>query len=168
MTPKSLLRHPAAVSQLDDFLEGHFQRVLSDTGRVGETPIDPARVDRILLCSGKVYYDLEQRRLEQERTDVAILRLEQFTPLAEDDLRHALDPYPARVPIFWVQEEPRNMGAWPFLQTLGALHARVLGEHRFYGVTRRASPVPATGSGAAHRIEQKELLDQAFAPLRTS
>ena len=168
MTPKSLLRHPLAVSPLEDFLEGHFHRVLPDDGRVGEGRVDADGVDRILLCTGKVYYDLWQRRAELGRTDVALLRLEQFTPLAEDDLRHALDPYPAEVPIFWVQEEPRNMGAWPYLQTLGALHARVLGDHRFYGITRRAAAVPATGSSGAHRLEQKELLDQAFAPLRTS
>ena len=165
MTPKSLLRHPAATSQLDDLLEGHFHRVLRDPGVVGEAKVDPASVDRILLCTGKVYYDLEKRRTELGRTDVAILRMEQLFPLAADDLRHSLDPYPANVPILWVQEEPRNMGAWPYLQTQGALHSRVLGSHKFYGVTRRASAVPATGSGAAHRIEQNELLEQAFAPL---
>jgi 2-oxoglutarate dehydrogenase E1 component len=164
MTPKSLLRLPACVSTREDLCQGHFQRVLPDTGHAGEQRIDPAGVRRILLCTGKIYFELEERRAAEGRTDVAILRLEQLYPLADDDLRAALDPYPDATPIYWVQEEPRNMGAWPFLQTQGHMNQNVLGSHRLFGITRRASATPASGSSAAHRIEQKQLVDQAFAP----
>jgi 2-oxoglutarate dehydrogenase E1 component len=170
MTPKSLLRHPRAVSSLADLTPGHYQRVLPDSGRLhladGRTrEIDAAKVERLLMCSGKLYYELEERRDQEGRHDVGLLRLEQLYPLAEDDLRHALAPYRADVPLIWVQEEPRNMGAWPYLQTQGQLHARVLAQHRFFGITRRAAAVPATGSNAAHKLEQKQLIDQAFGPL---
>jgi 2-oxoglutarate dehydrogenase E1 component len=163
MTPKSLLRAASAVSTLAECAVGHFHRVLPDAGRVGEQPIDPARVTRVLLCSGKVYYDLVERREQTGRSDVAILRLEQLYPLTEDDLRHALDPYPQGCEVHWVQEEPENMGAWPWLQTQAQFHRNVLARHPFMGVTRRASAVPATGSPAAHKIEQQALLDRAFA-----
>jgi 2-oxoglutarate dehydrogenase E1 component len=170
MTPKSLLRHPRAVSSLADLTPGHYLRVYPDTGRIrtsdgGEKRVDPQQVERLLLCAGKLYYELEERRDQEGRSDVAILRLEQLYPLAEDDLRHALGPYRPDVPLIWVQEEPRNMGAWPYLQTQGQLHARVLGQHRFLGISRRSAAVPATGSGAAHKLEQKQLIDQAFGPL---
>ncbi|MHC4263908.1 MAG: 2-oxoglutarate dehydrogenase E1 component, partial [Planctomycetota bacterium] len=163
MTPKSLLRHPRATSTMEELAEGHFHRVLPDTGRVGDRPIDPAQVRQVLLCSGKIYYELEERREQEGRSDVAILRLEQLYPMTEEDLVRSLEPYPEGCPIVWVQEEPENMGAWPWLQTQAQFHQNVLKKHPFLGVYRRASAVPATGSPAAHRIEQQALLDQAFA-----
>ncbi|MEO0652701.1 MAG: thiamine pyrophosphate-dependent enzyme, partial [Planctomycetota bacterium] len=163
MTPKSLLRHARATSTLDDLATGHFHRVLPDSGRAGEQTIDPKGVDRVLLCSGKLYYELEERREQEGRTDVAILRLEQLYPLTEDDLKRALEPYPEGCPVVWVQEEPENQGAWPWLQTQAQFHQNVLKKHPFLGVTRRAAAAPATGSSAAHKIEQQALIDQAFA-----
>ncbi|QDU67111.1 2-oxoglutarate dehydrogenase E1 component [Engelhardtia mirabilis] len=162
MTPKSLLRSPSATSTLEECAAGHFHRVLPDAGEVNGKRIDPAKVERILLCSGKVYYDLIERREQDERTDVALLRLEQLYPLTEDDLRHALDPYAEGLPIHWVQEEPENMGAWPYLQTQAQFNQNVLRKHPFMGVYRPASAVPATGSPAAHKLEQAALVDRAF------
>jgi len=163
MTPKSLLRHPRAVSSLADLAVGHFHRVLPDDGQVKDAVVDPKKVAKILLCSGKVYYDLVERREELGALDTAILRLEQIYPLAEDDLRHALDPYPEGVEIRWVQEEPENMGAWQHLQTRAPFHVNVLRRHPFHGVFRRAAAAPATGSSGAHKLEQEALLAAAFA-----
>ncbi|HKX45800.1 MAG TPA: 2-oxoglutarate dehydrogenase E1 component, partial [Planctomycetota bacterium] len=163
MTPKSLLRHPRATSTLADLSYGRFRRVLWDDGKVGDRTLDPARVTRILLCSGKVYYDLQERRERDGRLDVGLLRLEQLYPLAEHDIREALARYPAGTPVRWVQEEPENMGAWPYLQTQARFHRDVLLDHPISGVHRRAAAVPATGSPAAHKLEQEALLEAAFA-----
>ncbi|MCB1054020.1 MAG: 2-oxoglutarate dehydrogenase E1 component, partial [Acidobacteria bacterium] len=156
MSPKSLLRHPDAKSSLEDLSEGEFQRVIPDT-----TLEDPEKVRRILLCSGKVYYDLAAARAEREIRDIAIVRLEQYYPLSRDLLEAALDPYPNGTPVVWVQEEPRNMGAWVYLR----IH---LGHQLFdrwpfeEGITRQESASPATGSATAHKHEQKELIDRAL------
>ncbi len=155
MTPKSLLRHPKSTSALDDLADGSFGRVLPDTLVKRSRP-----VSRILLCSGKVFYDLEHRREEQKRDDVAIVRIEQFYPWHEEALRAALAPYAEKTPAFWVQEEPENMGAWRHLRArFGSL---LLGAYPFAGITRRESASPATGSANAHKLEQKDLLDKAF------
>jgi 2-oxoglutarate dehydrogenase E1 component len=153
-TPKSLLRHPEAVSTLPQFAEGSFQRVIPD-----DLP-DPTKVKRILLCSGKVYYDLAAERRRRKLDDIAIVRLEQLYPLS-DALSRALAPYREGTPVMWVQEEPRNMGPWYFLnarrqEMFGARHPLAL-------VSRPESASPATGSSAAHQLEQKMLIDQAFA-----
>jgi 2-oxoglutarate dehydrogenase E1 component len=154
MTPKSLLCNPQAVSRLEDLAEGGFQRVIPDP----RAP-DPAGVSRILMCAGKLYYDLDQARLERNQEDVAILRLEQYYPLSDAVLEEALARYPADVPVVWVQEEPENMGAWRFLH---ARHARVFGDRPFSGVARASSASPATGSMASHRIEQAAILERAL------
>src|SRR5205823_6631337 len=105
-TPKSLLRHPRVISSLDDLANGRFERILPDTvnNRTGE-------VSRILLTSGKLYYELEQAREKLQRPDVAILRIEQLYPLSDETVRFALQSYKDGTPVFWVQEEPENMGA---------------------------------------------------------
>ncbi len=154
LTPKSLLRHPMVVSARGELSSGRFQRILPDSAA------DRGDVSRVLLCSGKLYFELDKRRLESGRTDVAILRLEQLYPLPEDLLKKALEPYAAGTPVYWVQDEPANMGAWPYLRfNHGAM---LLGRYRFDGVTRRAAASPATGSGASHRLEQERLLERAF------
>src|SRR6476659_4774843 len=107
-TPKSLLRHKEAVSTVEDLAKGQFQRVIPDT------QTDPAKVKRVLLCSGKVYYDLLDARRKLARDDVAIVRLEQLYPLNQE-LVKALEPYADGTPLVWVQEEPSNMGAWYFV-----------------------------------------------------
>jgi len=153
MTPKSLLRHPQAVSPLEEFSTGGFQRVIPDT------TVDPAGVRKVLLTTGKLYYELAAAREERGAHDVAIVRLEQLYPLRQEELDAAFAPYPAAAPVAWVQEEPANMGAWWYLRVRwgGEVSGRP-----FSGVTRPEAASPATGSGAAHRLEQQRLLAEAF------
>ncbi len=153
MTPKSLLRHPRAVSSLDDLAHGRFQRVLADDA------VEPARVGRVLLTSGKMAYDLLAAREERGRDDVAIVRLEQLYPLADEAVAAALEGIDPSAPVLWVQEEPENMGAWRFLRVKWG--EKLFGRP-FVGVSRPASASPATGSGAAHRLEQAEVVRTAF------
>jgi 2-oxoglutarate dehydrogenase E1 component len=155
MSPKSLLRHPEAVSTLEDLAEGRFQRLIPDPAAP-----DPAKVERIVLCSGKVYYDLAAARRERELSNVALLRLEQLYPLADETLEEALAPYPEGTQVYWVQEEPWNMGAWWYLRM--ALGESILDRWPLCGVSRMASASPATGSGTAHKKEQEDLIDRAF------
>jgi 2-oxoglutarate dehydrogenase E1 component len=154
MTPKSLLRHPKAVSSLQECAAGEFRRVIPDV-----LPLRP-NVEGVLLCSGKLYYELDQERDALGRHDVAIVRIEQFYPLPMEPLRAALAPYRDGTPVYWVQEEPENMGAWRFL--LARFGGELFDRLPFSGVFRRASPSPATGSASSHKMEQKELLMQAF------
>jgi 2-oxoglutarate dehydrogenase E1 component len=155
MTPKSLLRHPRVVSDLEALTQGRFERILPDT----ET--DPAAVRRILFCSGKVYYELAQERERLGRDDVAIVRLEQLYPLYPDTLHQALDPYPSGTPVTWVQEEPENMGAWRYLRATQG--EALLGRYPLSVVSRPASASPATGSASAHKLEQDEIIRAALA-----
>ena len=154
MTPKSLLRHPRAVSTLEDCATGRFQRVILD-----DNPQRP-NVEGVLLCGGKIYYELEKERSDRGRQDVAIVRLEQMYPLPMAELTAALAPYKDGTPVYWVQEEPENMGAWRFL--LARFRYELFDRLPFAGIYRRASSSPATGSASSHKLEQKELLMQAF------
>jgi 2-oxoglutarate dehydrogenase complex dehydrogenase (E1) component-like enzyme len=151
-TPKSLLRHKAAVSQLEEFTSGTFQPVIGDRQAGSE-------VRRVLLCSGKVYYDLAAQRAKQDRSDIAIIRVEQLYPLPSKEIRAELDRFPD-AEVVWVQEEPANMGGFPFI----ALH---LPEHLtgrpLLRVTRRASASPAVGSLSVHEAQQREIVASAFA-----
>ena len=156
LTPKSLLRHPRATSTLDELAAGRFQRVIPDA------PAQPDAVRRVLLCSGKVHYELLAEREKRGRTDVALLRVEQFYPLADEVWQAALAPYPAAAPAFWVQEEPANMGAGPHFRL--RFGSAVCGRP-FQVVSRPASASPASGSTASYKLEQQRLLDQAFAGL---
>lgn len=155
MSPKSLLRHPKVVSSLEELTSGQFHRILPD-----QTGVDKSKVRKIIFCSGKVYYDLLQRHEESEKTDVAILRLEQYYPLLKEELESHLKDFNPDAPVVWVQEEPRNMGAWRYLR--GEFGDQMFGRP-LYGVTRPESASPATGSPSSHHHEQKELLDAAFA-----
>ena len=157
MSPKSLLRHPQAVSALEDFSERGFQYFLGDA----HPEVVPEQVRRVILTSGKLYYELETERARRGAYDVAIVRMEMYYPLRLDLLLAELAAYPAGVPVAWVQEEPRNMGAWAFL--LMHLGTSVGDRHPLVGVTRPESASPATGSAAAHKKEQALLWDQAFA-----
>ncbi|MEW6306791.1 MAG: 2-oxoglutarate dehydrogenase E1 component [Verrucomicrobiota bacterium] len=156
MTPKSLLRHPAVVSSLDEVAEGRFERILPDMAK-----LKPRDVKRVVLCTGKIYYELAQKRDELKRTDVAILRVEQLYPLHKETLEAALKPYAPETPVMWVQEEPENMGAWRSLWA--ALGPKVLGTHPLSVVSRPASGSPATGSANSHKLEQQKVLNAAFA-----
>ena len=154
-TPKSLLRHKDAVSAVEDFTTGTFQPVIPDAGIA-----DPWAVRRVLLASGKVYYDLLAHQRRNKRQDVAIVRVEQLAPIPTGQIEQTLASYPNASDHIWVQEEPLNQGAWPFLALnlpgmlpSVALHVRA----------RQASSAPATGSGRRHEAEQTALIESAFA-----
>jgi 2-oxoglutarate dehydrogenase E1 component len=151
LTPKSLLRHKEAVSPIDDLIRGHFREVIDDADA------DPARVRRVLLCSGKVYYDLLDRRREQEEQNVALIRVEQFYPFPLDLLRQTLERYRKAKDYVWVQEESLNMGGWTFMEA----RLRAMGYAPRY-VGRDSSASPATGSRQIHLREQKELVEAAL------
>ena len=153
MTPKSLLRHKGAVSTLLDLSDGHFQKVIPDGA------VDPQQARKVLLCSGKVYYDLVAAREAKKIDDVAIVRVEQLYPLPEAQLQHLLSAYREGTPLCWVQEEPFNMGAWYFLRARWPESLRALPGC----VARPESASPATGSQASHKYEQQMLVDQALA-----
>jgi len=159
LTPKSLLRHPRAVSELAEVARGRFARVLPDP------QVGAEKVKRVLLCSGKIFYDLLAAREQREREDTAIVRLEQLYPFPESQLRDALSAYGLETPVYWVQEEPENMGAWAYLRF--HLGAKLLGHHPLMGITRSPSASPATGSSGAHQLEQQEIIDSAFAERTT-
>jgi 2-oxoglutarate dehydrogenase E1 component len=154
MTPKSLLRDPRCVSTLQQCAEGRFERVLLDD-------LDPKKVTRILLCTGKIYYELLAQREAGKREDVAIIRLEQLYPIPETALQAALAKYAEHTLVFWVQEEPENMGAWRFLRA--RFGESLFGKYPFGGIRRPASASPATGSARIHKKDQKYLIAQAFA-----
>lgn len=152
MTPKSLLRHKVAVSPVDHLVVGHFRNVLDD-------PSAPERARRVLLCSGKVYYDLLAKRDEAgKQRDVAILRIEQLYPWPADELKKILDRYRTARDWVWVQEESQNMGAWTFV----APRLQELMGRPFQYVGRDASASPATGSKLVHDHEQSELVEAAI------
>jgi 2-oxoglutarate dehydrogenase E1 component len=155
MTPKSLLRHPKVVSSLEGCSTGYFQRILPDP-----LGAPPEQIRRVLLCTGKIYYELAEYREQSRRQDVALIRLEQLYPLRRDLLENALAPYKEGTPVFWVQEEPANMGAWTFMRV--QFGNNLFGRFPFDGYTRAASASPAAGSPRRHKHEQAELIARAF------
>ena len=154
LTPKSLLRDKRAASPVEDLEEGGFREVLGASSFEGSGP-HPA-VKRVLLCSGKVAFDLEEGIARSERSDMAVVRLEQLYPFPHEALQAELARFPA-AELVWVQEEPRNMGAWSFI----AQRAADLGFAIRY-VGRPQSSVPATGSHKRHQAEQAHLVEQAL------
>lgn len=157
LTPKSLLRHPRCVSPLKVLAEGSFKKILRDR----KVALADAR--RLLLCTGKVYYDLLDAREERGLNDVAIMRLEQLYPLTVDELVASFEGYPKGSEVYWVQEEPTNMGAWPYLKL--NFGDDLLDVYPLHRVSRVESASPSTGSMAAHKLEQADLIDEAFAGL---
>ncbi|GAB3520347.1 2-oxoglutarate dehydrogenase family protein [Emticicia fontis] len=150
MSPKSMLRHPLAVSKIEDFAEGtRFQET------IGDNYADPKKVKRVLLCSGKVYYDLLDKQQKENRTDVAIIRVEQLHPFPAKQIEAHLAKY-KKPQVIWVQEEPENMGYWSF----------VLREFPQIGVgnvvARKSSASPATGYTKIHAKEQADIVERAF------
>jgi 2-oxoglutarate dehydrogenase E1 component len=153
MTPKSLLRNPLAVSRLEELAQGSFRGVLEDPDA------DPA-ASRIVFCSGKIGYDLLQRRRDLKRADVAILRMEQLYPVPQSPLRMALTRFKQVQGFCWLQEEPENMGAWTFIRPrLEAL----LGKPLTY-IGRKESATPATGFPHVYRREQADIIGRAIGP----
>jgi 2-oxoglutarate decarboxylase len=162
-TPKSLLRHRAAVSAIEEFTgESRFQPVIDDPGFEGVKP-DPAKVKRVLLCSGKVYYDLAAARAQRKLDDVAIIRLEQLYPLPVTEARGVLSRYPNAEDHVWVQEEAANQGAWSFV-ALNLLEQ--LEGIRLRRVSRKAAASPAVGSSKVHEQEQKALIEASLPTTR--
>ncbi|MGH8417125.1 MAG: 2-oxoglutarate dehydrogenase E1 component [Pseudomonas sp.] len=158
LTPKSLLRHKLAISTLEDLAEGSFQTVIPEIDT-----LDPAKVTRLVLCSGKVYYDLLEKRRAEGREDIAIVRIEQLYPFPEDDLMEAIAPYTNLTNVVWCQEEPMNQGAWYSSQH----HLRrSIGNHNRNLVLeyagRDASAAPACGYASMHAEQQEKLLKDAF------
>jgi 2-oxoglutarate dehydrogenase E1 component len=153
MTPKSLLRHKLAVSRTDDLTSGHFEPVLDDPAAAADAKV-------LLLCSGKVYYDLMQRRDADSRASTAIVRLEQLYPLPEERLRQVLARYAGCERVRWVQEEPRNRGAWTYVREY---LEPLAGARPIEYVGRPEGASPATGSHKVHEAELEALIRGAFA-----
>jgi len=158
-TPKSMLRNKAAVSAADDLTGGRFEPVLDDGGAgAGGAAPDPAGVRRVLLCSGKIAWDLAAARTRREDRETAIVRLEQLYPIPHEGIRSVIGRYPD-AEVRWVQDEPANQGAWPSLY-FGLLPGL---DRAVTPVTRPVSAVPAVGATKAHAAEQAALLEAAFA-----
>jgi 2-oxoglutarate dehydrogenase E1 component len=155
MTPKSLLRKKEAASPIQDLANGSFQTVIPDT-----TTVDEKGVKRIVACSGKVYYDLATKRIEMQRSDVAIIRVEQLYPFPHKQFQEQMRRYPGATEVVWCQEEPQNQGAW--YQTAHYFRENMREEQKLYYAGRPASASPAGGYMARHNARQKALVEQAF------
>jgi 2-oxoglutarate dehydrogenase E1 component len=153
-TPKSLLRHPLAVSSKSEFIKGGFQPVIQDM------QTDRKKVKTVVFCSGKFYYDLLKAREEKKRTDVALIRLEQLFPLPVKEIDSVIESYPNANDLVWAQEEPRNMGAWSFL-LLQLPHAA-----KFRPATRRYYGAPAAGSAVRFQRRHQQVIEYVFDPLQ--
>jgi 2-oxoglutarate dehydrogenase E1 component len=148
MSPKSLLRHPEVVSPIKDFTSARFSELIDDD------KVNKKKARRVLLCSGKIYYDLLHEKLKYDHKDVAIVRIEQLYPFPEKQILQLLKNYPD-AEVVWVQEEPENMGAWYFL-------FRFIRDHIKRGIYRKPSASPATGYSKIHHEEQESILKKAF------
>jgi len=148
-TPKSLLRHPRCISSIDEFTSRRFQPVIDDTG------VEPKNVKRVLFCSGKIYYELLEYREKHNRLDTAIVRFEQLYPFPGKHLEAVLKAYSSAEYFSWVQEEPRNMGAWSFI--MQKFPTVPLGL-----VSRREDSAAATGYYKVHQLEQQAIIEAAF------
>jgi 2-oxoglutarate dehydrogenase E1 component len=149
-SPKSLLRHPKCVSPLADFTDGKFQEVIDDT------KVKADKVKRVLICSGKIYYDLSEEQEKDNREDVAIVRLEQMYPTPYKQLDAIKAKY-NKAEFIWVQEEPENMGPWPFISRIFRKS-----DFNFDVISRKPSSSPATGFAKQHLAEQAAIVAKAF------
>jgi len=156
MTPKSMLRTPT--STIDELTSGRFHEIIDDS-RAAQGELERSAVSRVVLCTGKLYHELEQRRRDAGREDVAVVRVEQLAPLHVERLREILDAYPQGAELIWAQEEPRNMGAYLFIADL--LRTR-LGIDRLEFVGRPESSTPASGSKSKDREQQEQILTRAI------
>jgi len=148
MSPKSLLRHPKVMSKLSDFTSGRFREIIPDKYAT------PDKVTKVLLCTGKLYYELQEEQQKKKRKDVAIIRVEQLHPFPKNQLMKELKKYAVKE-VFWVQEEPANMGAWAFI-------LRSFREVKKDIISRRATASTATGYHSVHQKEQQDIIDRAF------
>ena len=147
-TPKSLLRHPKAVSSLNDLVKGQFNEVIDDT-------VNPKKVKRMVFCTGKFYYDLLAEREKLNREDVALIRIEQLFPLHIEKIQHVINRYPNVKNYAWAQEEPKNMGAWTHMsQRMDLVKLEV--------ISRPYNSVPAPGSSTRDKRRQQRVIDMVF------
>ncbi|UXP33129.1 2-oxoglutarate dehydrogenase E1 component [Reichenbachiella agarivorans] len=149
MSPKSLFRHPLVVSPLEEFTNSRFQEV------IGDDYADAKKVSKVLLCTGKVYFDLLEKQQKDKRKDVAIIRVEQLHPFPKKQVMAELDKYKVDM-VHWVQEEPENMGAWSFM-------LRTFREVKKDVISRKSAASPATGYSKVHKQEQEDIMNAAFA-----
>ena len=157
ITPKSLLRHKDAVSTLDDLSKGTFETVI---GEVDELDVD--KVKRVIVCSGKIYYELLAHRRANDIKDMAIIRLEQLYPFPAEAFSAEVNKYPNATEVVWCQEEPRNQGVWYWLASRHHLDSALGGKHKFLLVARPAAASPAVGYYAKHNAQQKAVIENAF------
>ena len=155
ITPKSMLRLKAAASSPADFTSARWQPVLADP-----TSPDPSGVTRVVLCTGKVWYDLHAARTKSGDTSVALVRVEQLYPVPGEQVAAVLEGYPHAVDVVWAQEEPANMGAWSHIAL--SLPEQLPADVRLRRLSRRASASPAAGSGKVHEAEQASLVTAVF------
>ncbi|MFD9735601.1 multifunctional oxoglutarate decarboxylase/oxoglutarate dehydrogenase thiamine pyrophosphate-binding subunit/dihydrolipoyllysine-residue succinyltransferase subunit [Umezawaea sp. NPDC059074] len=154
-TPKSMLRLKAATSPVEDFTEERFKSVIQDP-----TKPDPSKVTKVVLCSGKIYYELAAEQEKREVKDTAVVRVEQLYPVPARKLTEALEQYPNATEVRWTQEEPANQGAWPFYGL--ALPELLPPRFRVVRVSRRPMAAPSAGSSKVHEVEQREIITKAF------
>ena len=148
-TPKSLLRHPKCISTVNDLVEGSFQEVIDDND------VNVESVTRLVFCTGKIYYELLERKEELEARNVALVRIEQLHPFPKEKVEVIIAKYSSAILTLWVQEEPENMGAWTFIN-------RMMPELHIVPLARLASASPATGLAKLHTLGQKEIIDKVF------
>lgn len=152
MTPKSLLRHPLAVSNIDDLVKGHFQFVIDDSFA------KDSKTEKLLFCSGKIYYDLLKKRDETKADNCAIIRIEELYPFPQKEVEKILNKYKSAPNKYWVQEEPQNRGAWTFIK----YQFDNLFNERLQYIGRNPSASPATGSLGLFKVEQEKILTNAL------
>jgi 2-oxoglutarate dehydrogenase E1 component len=150
-TPKSLLRHPLVVSTKEELATGHFQEVIDDA------QVDKNKVTSLVFCTGKFYYDLLERREENGRDDVALVRIEQLFPLPQEQLKEIIAGYPNATDYVWAQEEPRNMGAYGYM-------LMNFEQVKFRVASRRVYSSPAAGSSTRSKARHKKVIDSVFDP----
>ena len=161
VTPKSLLRHKEAISSIDELANGRFQTVIPEAEN-----LDPKKVKRVVLCQGKIYYELLAYRRENDIKDTALVRIEQLYPFPAEAFADAINQFPSAREVVWCQEEPRNQGAWYWLASRQHL-VNVLGiKRRLLLVSRPAAASPAVGYYAKHNLQQKAVIENAFGPIQ--
>ncbi len=148
-TPKSLLRHPECTSTIDDFTQGHFQEIITESSK------NSSKIQRVILCTGKIFYELKSKKQELQAENIDIIRIEQLYPFPKKQLDKILTSYSPKTEIVWVQEEPENMGAGLFIKTQ-------LEEYNIQIISRPASGVTAEGLNAMHKVNQEKIINQAL------
>ncbi len=160
ITPKSLLRHKEAISSIDDLANGRFQTVIPEVEQ-----LDAKKVKRVVLCQGKIYYELLAYRRENNIKDTALVRIEQLYPFPSEAFAEAINQFPNAKEVVWSQEEPRNQGAWYWLASRQYL-VNVLAKRRLLLVARPAAASPAVGYYATHNAQQKAILENSFGAIK--